>query len=173
MFAREPGPVDEYLPNAESQGAILVVSDYRLLNLGHASALCRAGYSVYTAVTCSDVPRVFERFSVGDIDLVVFASLVHGWHHREAEKRPADIPPGTDMMWHTRNVAQVVETVRSRQDPPPKVLIASDLLMYDHYDVSEDALSAAGIEYETYSASNPLSVTGLLTDQTFADKSAG
>lgn len=169
MHTRELGPVNEYLPKIESQGTILVVSDYRLLNLGHASALCRAGYSVYTAITCSDVPRVFERFEVGDIDMVVFASLVHGWHHQEAEERPANIPPKTDVKWHTRNFAQVVETVASRQNLPPRVLIADDLIVHDCYDINEDALAADGIEYETYSASNPQSVTDFLSKRALTD----
>ena len=165
MHTRELGPVNEYLPRVEPQGSILVVSDYRLLNLGHATALCRTGYSVYTAITCSDVPRVFERFEVSEIDMVVFASLVHGWHHQEAEERPANIPPKTDVKWHTRNFAQVVETIVSRQDTPPKVLIANDLITHDCYDINEDALAVAGIEYETYSASNPQSLTEFLTAQ--------
>ncbi len=165
MQARELGPVNEYLPRVESQGTILVVSDYRLLNLGHATALCRTGYSVYTAITCSDVPRVFDRFEVGDIDMVVFASLVHGWHHQEAEERPANIPPKTDVKWHTRNFAQVVESIRSRQQSSPKVMIAHDLITHDCYDINDDALAAAGIEYEIYSASNPQSLTGFLTAQ--------
>ncbi|MGI5818122.1 MAG: hypothetical protein ACOX9R_08490 [Armatimonadota bacterium] len=165
MHTRELGPVNEYLPAIEPQAAILVVSDYRLPNLGHANALCKAGYSVYTAITCSDVPRVFDRFEVDGIHMVVFASLVHGWHHLESEKRPSNIPPKTDVKWHTRNFAQVVETVVSRQGTPPKVLIADDLIKHDCYDINQDALAAAGIEYETYSANNPQSLTGFLTAQ--------
>jgi len=78
-------PVDEYLPEGEPLGCVLVVSDYRLLNLSHASALRKAGYAVYTAVTCTDVPRMYETFEVQHIDLIAFASLVHGWYHQEAE----------------------------------------------------------------------------------------
>ena len=88
VYTKHLEPVNEYLPRGESAGCILVVSDYKLLNLGHASALRKAGYVVYTAVTCTDVPRIFGRYSVASIDLVVFASLVHGWHHQEAEERP-------------------------------------------------------------------------------------
>ncbi|MGI5818089.1 MAG: hypothetical protein ACOX9R_08320 [Armatimonadota bacterium] len=165
MHTRELGPVNEYLPEIKSQGTILVVSDYRLLNLGHASALCKAGYSVYTAITCSDVPRVFDRFKVGSIDMVVFASLVHGWHHWEGEERPPTIPPKTDVKWHTRNFAEVVETIVSRQAPPPKVMIAYDLIKHDCYDINEDALAAAGVKYETYSANNPRSLPEFLTAQ--------
>ncbi|MGM0494882.1 MAG: hypothetical protein ACQER1_18255, partial [Armatimonadota bacterium] len=81
------------------------------------------------------------------------------------EERPANIPPKTDVKWHTRNFAQVVETVQSRQSFPPKVLIADDLITHDCYDINEDALTAAGIEYETYSASNPQSVTEFLSER--------
>ena len=52
-------PVEEHLPDGDPVGTILVVSDYRPLNLGHADALCEAGSAVYTAATCTDVPRLF------------------------------------------------------------------------------------------------------------------
>ena len=155
-------PVNEYLPRGESAGCILVVSDYKLLNLGHASALRKAGYVVYTAVTCTDVPRIFGRYSVASIDLVVFASLVHGWHHQEAEERPEGIPPATDVQWHTRNILQVIETVSSRQTSPPRVLIATDLMEDDCYEGSGDDLAMAGVAYDTYSAPNPPSIVGYL-----------
>lgn len=162
MHARELGPINEYLPIVESQGNVLVVSDYRMLNLGHATALCKGGYAVYTAVTCSDVPRVFETFGIANIGTVVFASLVHGWHHQEGEERPASIPPKTDVKWHTRNFAQVVETIVFRQGTPPRVLIADDLITHDWYDISRDALVAADISYQTYAASNPYAIVGLV-----------
>ncbi|MGC9319893.1 MAG: hypothetical protein ACP5KN_17810 [Armatimonadota bacterium] len=155
-------PVDEYLPRGEVRGCVLVVSDYRMLNLGHAATVRKAGYAVYTAVTCTDVPRIFEAFTVGHIDLVVFASLVHGWHHQEAEERPQGIPRVTDDRWQTRNIAQVIETVSARQRTPPKVLVATDLIVHDCYDISADGLAAAGIKYQTYSASDPTSIVGFL-----------
>lgn len=155
-------PVDEYLPRGEVRGCVLVVSDYRLLNLGHAAAVRKAGYAVYTAVTCTDVPRVFETFAVGHIDLTVFASLVHGWHHQEAEDRPQSMPRKTDDRWQTRNIVQVVDTVSARQQTPPKVLVATDLITQSCYDISADALAAAGIEYQTYSASDPTAIVDFL-----------
>jgi len=162
MVSEHAQPVEEHLPRGEAQGCILVVSDYRLLNLGHASALSLAGYAVYTAVTCTDVPRVFEQFEVGDVDLIVFASVVHGWHHEEAERRPEDIPAATDNQWQTRNIRQVIDTVAARQQTPPGILVATDLLDYSCYDISADALADAGIEYQTYSAGDPRSVLGFL-----------
>ena len=162
MDSRQLEPIDEYLPEGKPLGSVLVVSDYRLLNLGHASALRRAGYAVYTAVTCTDVPRVYEAFEVEHIDLIAFASLVHGWHHQEAEERPISIPPKTDVEWHTRNFLQVVETVAARQQSAPKVLVATDLIKHDCYRVSADALKTAGFEYATYPASNPPSIVGFL-----------
>ena len=155
-------PVNEHLPKGEPRGCVLVVSDNRLINLSHAAALSAAGYAVYTAVTCTDVPRVFERFSTGNVDLIVFASLVHGWHHLEAERRPDDIPAETDARWQMRNIVQVVDAVCSRQDRPPRVLVATDLISHDCYNISRDALNAAGVDVNTYSASNPPSIIGFL-----------
>jgi len=163
VLSEQVHPVDEHLPRGEPRGCILVVSDCRLRNLGHATALTLAGYVVYTAVTCTDVLRVFEQFSVGHVDLVVLASLVHGWHHQEAEGRPVDIPETTDEHWHTRNIKQVVETVAARQPTPPTVLVATDLLNYTCYVISADALAAEGIEFQTYSAGDPPSIVGFLS----------
>lgn len=163
MHVEAVHPVDEHLPAGEARGCILVVSDYRLLNLGHASALCGSGYVVYTAVTCTDVPRVFETFQVRDVNLVAFASLVHGWHHDENELRPEAMPDATDDQWQVRNIKQVVDAIRARQSTPPVVLVAIDLLTYRWYDITAEALAAAGIEYHTYSASDPHSILGFLS----------
>lgn len=162
MLAEQLDSVAEHLPCGEPKGTVLVVSDYRSLNLGHAAAVSLAGYAVYTAVTCTDVPRVFEQFAVGDVDLIVFASLVHGWHHREAEPRPESMPEQTDHDWQTRNIREVIDVVGGRQGRPPKVLVAIDLMTSDCYDVTADALSAAGVEYQTYSASSPHSIISFL-----------
>lgn len=162
MRNEQLAPVDQHLPPGEILGCILVISDYRLLNLGHASALRRAGYAVYTAVTCTDVPRVFETFAVDHIDLIAFASLVHGWHHQEAEQRPSEIPEDTDGQWHTRNILNVVEIVNSRQQSPAKVLVATDLLEHDCYEITAGSLKAAGVQFESYSASNPTTIVGHL-----------
>jgi len=163
MSGKHVHPVDEHLPCGEARGCILVVSDYRLLNLAHAGALCAAGYVVYTAVTCTDVPRVFELFAVGAVDLIAFASLVHGWHHQEQEGRPETIPATTDEAWQTRNIREVIDAVCARQQTPPRVLVAVDLLTYPWYDISADTLAAAGIEYQTYSASTPHSILDFLS----------
>lgn len=162
MLSESIHPVEEHMPRGERRGCILVVSDYRLLNLGHAATLSRAGYAVYTAVTCTDVPRIFEQFTVGDVDVVVFASLVHGWHHAEAEARPDTIPETTDREWHVRNLKQVVDTIRGRQTTPPRVLVATDLLQHNCYQISAEALQAAGIEYDSYAAGDPPSIVRLL-----------
>jgi len=158
MLPEHVEAVAEHLPRGEVRGRILVISDYRLLNLGHAVALSTAGYVVYTAVTCTDVPRVFAAFSVGHLDAVVFASLVHGWHHEEAERRPTDVPHTSDEEWQTRNIIQVIHTVTARQQIPPKILIATDLLGYTCYDINAESLAAAGIEYDIYSAGDPPSI---------------
>jgi len=155
MSGRHVDPVEQHLPKGEPRGTVLVISDYRPLNLGHAAALVREGYAVYTAVTCTDVPRVFERFDVGRVDLVVFASLVHGWHHREAEQRPAGMPETTDADWHTRNIVQALENVQGRQGARPLALIAMELMAYGWYRITADALDDAGVQFQTYSVSNP------------------
>jgi len=141
---------------------VLVVSDYRPLNLGHAAALCPYGYAVYTAVTCTDVPRIFERFVAGPVDLIAFASLVHGWHHQEAERRPAGIPVSTDPDWQTRNMKTVVEAVCTRQETTPTVVIAVELMAYGWYRITAEALAEAGIAYQTYPASDPHALLLLL-----------
>jgi hypothetical protein len=162
MLSKPVGPVSETLPRGEIRGAVLVVSDNRLLNLSHAVAVCSAGYAVYTAVTCTDLARVFKEYSVEHIDLIVFASLVHGWHHQEAEERPREMPPFTDAEWQIRNILQVVDIVSSRQQTPPKVIVAADLISHDCYSISKDALEAAGISVEMYSAGNPPSIVRFL-----------
>ena len=156
------GPVDEHLPEGEPRGCVLVISDYRSLNLGHAYALCSEGYAVYTAVTCTDVARVFEMYAVGDVDAVVFPSLVHGWHHMEAEARPDGISQETDREWQTRNLREVIDIVAARQAKPPKVLIAREMLTPGWYDTTAEALEAAGLAYQTYSAGDPYSIADLL-----------
>lgn len=155
-------PIDEHLPPGEPRGCVLIVSDYRPLNLGHASVLCLEGLAVYTAVTCTDVPRLFERYSVGDLDLIVFASLVHGWHHREGEGRPEDIPLDTDADWQIRNMKAVLDLVCGRQANPPRVVIAEELMTYGWYHITVEALAEAGLDYQTYSASDPHAIVKLL-----------
>ena len=139
-----------------------MVSDHRPLNLAHADALCIEGYAVYTAVTCTDVPRVFERFKVGHVELIVFASLVHGWHHREAERRPETISETTDGEWQTRNIAEVIEIVRGRQTSAPRVLVAAELMDYSFYEVTAEALAAAGLECRVYPSNDPHAILGFL-----------
>jgi hypothetical protein len=162
MSGDRSGPIDEYLPQGEPKGCILIVSDYRRLNLGHAAVLCSHGYAVYTAVTCTDVPRIFERYTIFDVDLVVFASLVHGWHHREGEARPGSIPTETDPEWQIRNMKEVIDIVCGRQGRPPQVLIAVELMTCGWYEITADALAAAGVEYQTYPANDPHAIVDFL-----------
>lgn len=156
------GPTEEHLPPGKPKGCVLVVSDYRPLNLGHATTLCVHGYAVYTAVTCTDVPRLLDQHSPGDVHVVVFASLVHGWHHGEGERRPAGMSPATDPEWQCRNMKAVVDLVCERQEAPPTVLIAVELMTDGWYRITPDALTEAGLEYQTYSASDPHSIVDLL-----------
>lgn len=141
---------------------MLVISDHRPLNLGHAATLSVNGCAVYTAVTCTDVPRVFEKFDVGEVDVIVFASLVHGWHHAEGETRPGSMPRTTDPDWQIRNMKAVIDIVRARQERKPTVVIASELLAYGWYSISPEALENAAVEYHTYSVSRPRSILGFL-----------
>jgi len=154
--------IDEHLPPGKPKGCVLIVSDHRPLNLGHAVTLCKEGYAVYTAVTCTDVPRIFERYAVGDVDAIVFASLVHGWHHLEGEGRPGGIPPTTDPEWQTRNMKAVIDIVCGRQGTPPRALIAVELMALEWYRITADALAAVGVEYQTYSASDPHAIVDFL-----------
>jgi len=43
MSGSQLDPVAEYLPEGQISGCVLVVSDYRLLNLSHAYTLCTEG----------------------------------------------------------------------------------------------------------------------------------
>ena len=162
MSGHRLDPIEEHLPQGEPKGCVLVVSDYRPLNLGHAATLCSHGYAVYTAVTCTDVPRVFEMYIVGDVDLVAFASLVHGWHHREGELRPGSIPTETDPEWQIRNIKEVIDIVCGRQGRPPLVLIAVELMTFGWYTITPDVLAAAGVAYQTYPANDPHTILGFL-----------
>ena len=162
MSGRRLDAVEEHLPAGDRKGCVLVVSDHRPLNLGHAYALCGAGYAVHTAVTCTDVPLIFERFTVGNVDIVAFASVVHGWHHLEAEERPESISRTTDSDWQMRNITAVINSIRSRQESPPKVLVAAELLAYSFYEVTAEALAAAGIEYHLYPANDPHAILEFL-----------
>ena len=162
MSSDQPCPIEQHLPQGQPHGCVLIVSDYRPLNLGHASTLCMHGYAVYTAVTCTDVPRIFEQYDVGDVDPIVFASLVHGWHHGEGERRPPEICPTTDPQWQTRNMRAVVDLVTARQESPPLVLIAVELMTYGWYAITADALAEAGLEYRTYPANDPHAIVDML-----------
>ncbi len=165
-MAEEHCQIREYLPQGEPRGRLLIVSDYRPLNLGHAAVLCLEGFVVYTVVTCTDVPRLYERYSVTDLDLIVFASLVHGWHHQEGEKRPPGISPDTDFCWQVRNMQAVIDLVNTRQPARPQIIIAEELMTYGWYQITSEALLAAGIEYQTYSASAPQTIVQLFKSQT-------
>ena len=155
-------PIEEYRPQGEPHGCILVVSDHRPLNLGHAAMLRRHGYCVYTAITCTDVTRVFDHYAVGELELVVFASLVHAWHHAEGERRPSCIPPATDPDWQIRNMTAVVDIIAERQGSAPRVLIAEELMTCGWYTITEETLAKAGLEYQTYPANDPHAIVGLL-----------
>lgn len=154
--------IEKHLPRRERKGCVLVVSDHRALNLGHATTLCRHGYAVYTAVTCTDVPRVFAKYDVGQVDLVVFASLVHGWHHLEGEERPGEIPAVSDREWQTRNMRAVIDMVCARQEVSPRALIAVELMAYGWYAITAEALERAGVQYATYSVSDPHAIVEYL-----------
>jgi hypothetical protein len=162
MSGSRVGPIDESLPAGQPLGCVLIVSDYRPLNLGHAATLCLHGYAVYTAVTCTDVPRIFTKYAPGNIDLLVFASLVHGWHHGEGERRPAGMTPTTDADWQTRNMRAVLDLVCERQEHPPLILVAVELMTYGWYKITAETLAEAGLGYHTYSASDPHAIVDLL-----------
>lgn len=162
MAHDQPDPIQEHLPRGAATGYILVVSDYRPLNLGHAATLCLHGYAVYTAVTCTDVFRIFDKYHPPPMDLVAFASLVHGWHHREGERRPADMCQKTDAEWQTRNMRAVLDLVRERQLTPPRVLIAMELMSFGWYKITAEELAEAGLRYQTYPANDPHVIVDLL-----------
>ena len=117
------------------------------------------------------MPDVSERLSAAKpaghriSQLAVLALLLAATIMALVEPRemsPEGIPLATDVQWHTRNILQVIETVSSRQTSPPRVLIATDLIEYDCYEVSGDDLAMAGVAYDTYSATNPPSIVGYL-----------
>lgn len=99
---------------------------------------------------------------MGQINAVAFASLVHGWRHRGLEERPASISEATDRDWQTRNIRAVIDAVCRRQESPPTVLVANELLEHSFYDVTADALAAGGIEYHVYPANDPDTIVEFL-----------
>ncbi len=139
-----------------------MVSDYRPLNIGHAATLCRHGYTVYTAVTYTDVSRIFSKYDPGEMDLVVFPPLVHGWHHQEGERRPPDISPSTGSDWQIRNMTMIIDTVCTRQDRLPAILIAAELMICGWYRITADDLASAGLDYQTYSAGDPHAIVDFM-----------
>lgn len=162
MAVSRCGPIEEHRPQGEPRGCILVVSDYRPLNLGHAATLSAHGYTTYTAVTCTDVPRLFEQYAVGAVEVIVFASVVHGWHHREGEGRPSSPAASSDAEWQTRNMRAVVDLVCERQASRPRVLVAEELMNFGWYRITPEALARVGLEYQTYSACDPHAIVDLL-----------
>ncbi len=97
-------PVTRYIAE-NPRGTVLVLSDYRTLNRAHAEFLWSHGYSVITAITYSDaVGIVGSESGNAEIDAVVIASKVHGWHHREAEEPPDRIR--SRPAWAIRNMSR-------------------------------------------------------------------
>ena len=164
---RQLDSIEKYPAEGEEKGIILVIADYRSLNVLHGSVLSNQGYTTYTAITCSDIPRIFEKYKdeIAKIDCVVFASLVHGWHHQEGERRPKDLSEKTDEEWQTRNIKNVIKRIQNRQKKSLLVLIAGGLIECWWYQVSEESLKKAGIKYVKYPDSDPTKIIEILEER--------
>ena len=144
-------PITRYIAE-NPRGTVLVLSDYRPLNRAHAEFLWSHGYSVITAITYSDAVRIVGGESAKvEIDAVVIASKVHGWHHREAEEPPEEIPEDSDS-WQLGNIKYVFDLVKRRQRKCPLLLIAQDLIQTGWYQITIAGLEELGIPYRTYKA---------------------
>jgi len=137
------------------RGTVLVLSDYRPLNRAHAEFLWSHGYSVITAITYSDAVRIVGSESGKvEIDAVVIASKVHGWHHREAEEPPEEIPEDSDS-WQLENIKYVFDLVKRRQRKCPLLFVAQDLIETGWYQITIAGLEELGLVCRTYKASEP------------------
>lgn len=142
-------PVARYVAE-DPRGTVLVLSDYRMLNKAHAEFLLSHGYSVITAVTYSDAVRIVGSESGKlEIDAVVIASRVHGWHHQEAEEPPEDTPGDRDS-WQLDNIRRVLDLVKRRQRESPLLFIAQDLTETGWYEIAAAGLEELGIAYRHY-----------------------
>jgi hypothetical protein len=56
----------------------------------------------------------------------------------------------------------VIDIVCGRQGSPPRVLIAVELMTFGWYRITADALEKAGVEYQTYPASDPHAIVDFL-----------
>ena len=148
------GPVTRYIAE-NPRGTVLVLSDYRALNRAHAEFLWSHGYSVITAITYSDAVRIVGSESGQvEIDAVVIASKVHGWHHREAEEPPEEIPEDSDS-WQLDNIKYVFDLVKRRQRKCPLLFIARDLIETGWYQITIEGMEELGLACRTYKASEP------------------
>ena len=147
------------------RGTVLVLSDYRPLNRAHAEFLWSHGYSVITAITYSDAVRIVGSESGKvEIDAVVVASKVHGWHHREAEEPPEEIPEDSDS-WQLDNIKYVFDLVKRRQRKCPLLFVARDLIETGCYQITMAGLEELGLVCRTYKASEPHTLINGLSER--------
>ena len=157
-------PVTRYIAE-NPRGTVLVLSDYRALNRAHAEFLWSHGYSVITAITYSDAVRIVKGASVKvEIDAVVVASKVHGWHHREAEEPPEEIPEDSDL-WQLDNIKHVFDLVKRRQRKCPLLFVAQDLIETGWYQITIAGLEELGLVCRTYKASEPHTLINGLSER--------
>jgi hypothetical protein len=155
-------PIQRYEPKGISKGCILVISDSRLLNHMHGVVLSAEGYVVVTGITLTDCLTIVHRQRTTQINLVLIASKVHGWHGRHGEEKPKKeglISP--DENWENGNIATLVDQIAKKQGKKPHVLIAYDLIHSPWYKTTASGLRELGLalneDYHTYFASDPYS----------------
>ncbi|MFO7947561.1 MAG: hypothetical protein R6V19_12190 [Armatimonadota bacterium] len=132
--------------------SILILSDHKPLNRAHAELLKLHGYRPLTAITYTDAVRLLrDEPPETEIQAIIVASKIHGWHHLEGEQQPPELTANTDT-WQIDNIRHVVKLVTGRQETTPILLIAESLIETGCYQLTEEALAETELDYHTYNA---------------------
>lgn len=155
------------LPSGQSKGDIIVITDYPSLAGSHAINLNTQGWTVYSAVCCTDIQALYTNrdFMPRNVKAVVLTTEPRGWHGQEGEKPPPDLPRSTN--WRVMNITYARNLVTNKQGRPPLIIIASYLIESDFFpEITESNLTQAGINYQTYNSSDPLEITQIIEPTT-------
>lgn len=146
----------------ESQPTLLVLSDYKPLNMAHVAFLGLHGYRTLAAITYTDAVRMLSgEAGTTEICAIVVASKVHGWHHLEGETRPAEIPAKSES-WQMENIKHIYDLVARNQHRPPLLFVAHDLIETGWYHITADGLEELGLQYQVYQSGDLATVTAAL-----------
>ncbi len=144
--------------------SVLILSDHRPLNRAHAELLKLHGYRPLTAITYTDAVRILrDEPPETEIQAMIAASKIHGWHHLEGEEQPPELTANNDT-WQIDNIREVFDLVINRQENRPLLFIAESLIETGCYQLNEAALGELGIDYHTYDANRLQLLPDLLSE---------